>query len=169
MNSSTRNFILVSFLSIIISRLIPHPPNFTSTIAIAFYVPALFGIKFIIVAITAFIISDLFIGTHQLILFTWGSLLLIGLLSKYFNKKFYRILGVSFSCLVFFLISNFGVWLLGDLYTKNLAGIFSCYAMGLPFLLNSLIGTLVLSVMFEYTISLNTTKQFIKKVNIGFN
>mgnify|MGYP000312221599 CR=1 FL=1 len=37
------------------SRFIPHPPNFTATIAIAFYLPALFGVKYIIVALTAFI------------------------------------------------------------------------------------------------------------------
>ena len=31
------------------SRFIPHPPNFTSAIALSFYVPAIFGLKFIIV------------------------------------------------------------------------------------------------------------------------
>ncbi len=35
------------------SRFIPHPPNFTSLIALSFYIPAIFGIKFIPVVILA--------------------------------------------------------------------------------------------------------------------
>ena len=72
-NTIIKNFVLISFISIIITRLIPHPPNFTSTLALAFYLPVLFGVKFIIVVIGAFILSDLVVGMHQLILFTWAS------------------------------------------------------------------------------------------------
>ena len=43
------------------SRFIPHPPNFTSAIALSFYVPAIFGLKFIPAVIIAFIITDFFI------------------------------------------------------------------------------------------------------------
>ena len=118
-NVLLKKFILISFLSIIISRLLPHPPNFTSTIAIAFYLPALFGTKFIIVALSAFIVSDLIIGLHSLVFFTWGSLFLIAYFTKYFQKFYFRILGVSLSCIIFFLFSNFGVWTLSDLYIKN--------------------------------------------------
>ena len=103
-----RNFVLISFLSIIISRLLPHPPNFTSTIAVAFYLPALFGARYIIVALSAFIISDLVLGLHSLVFFTWGSLFLIAYLAKYFQKFYFRIFGVSLSCIIFFLVSNLG-------------------------------------------------------------
>ena len=111
-NITLKKFILISFISIIISRLLPHPPNFTSTIAVAFYLPALFGIKFIIVALSAFIISDIILGLHSLVFFTWGSLFLIAYIAKYFQKFYFRIFGVSLSCIIFFLISNFGVWAL---------------------------------------------------------
>ena len=60
------------------SRFIPHPPNFTSLIALSFYLPAIFGIKFIPAIIFAFLITDLVIGFHSLIFFTWGSVLIIG-------------------------------------------------------------------------------------------
>ena len=96
-NTLLKKFILISFLSIILSRLLPHPPNFTSTIAVAFYLPALFGAKFIIVALSAFIISDLILGLHSLVFFTWGSLLLIAYFAKYF-QKFY-----TFHLSIFFL------------------------------------------------------------------
>ena len=69
------------------SRFIPHPPNFTSLIALSFYVPALFGFKFIFLVLIAFLLSDLIIGLHQTVLFTWSSVILIGAISLYFNKS----------------------------------------------------------------------------------
>ena len=64
------------------SRFIPHPPNFTSLIALSFYVPALFGFRYIPVVVLTFLITDLFIGFHSTILFTWGSVILIGLMKQ---------------------------------------------------------------------------------------
>lgn len=167
-NTTIRNFIFISFLSILVSRLIPHPPNFTSTIAVAFYIPALFGVKYMIIALSAFIVSDLIIGTHNLLLFTWGALLIISLLSKFFCKYPYRILGISISCVLFYLISNFGVWLLSNMYSKNINGLIDCYFMALPFLQNSLISSLLISIFLEVLITLNLSKNFIKKINSNF-
>ena len=164
-NITLKKFILISFISIIISRLLPHPPNFTSTIAVAFYLPALFGIKFIIVALSAFIISDIILGLHSLVFFTWGSLFLIAYIAKYFQKFYFRIFGVSLSCIIFFLISNFGVWALSDLYIKNLEGLILCYTMAIPFLQSSLIGTIIFSTLIEFLLCFNNTKSLIKKIN----
>ena len=100
--SFIKKFVIISFISIIVTRLIPHPPNFTSSIAIAFYLPFLFGTKFILVAVLAFIIGDLIIGMHYLVPFTWGSLLLIGLLPKFFSNSRHRLFGITLSCLIFF-------------------------------------------------------------------
>ena len=167
-NTIIKNFVLISFISIIVTRLIPHPPNFTSTIALAFYLPVLFGVKFIIVVIGAFILSDLVIGMHQLIFFTWASLLLVGYLSKFFKKIYYRPLGITISCILFFIISNFGVWLFSDLYTLNVNGLITCYTMAIPFLQNSLIGTIIFSLVIELILSFNRTKIFINKVNATY-
>ena len=41
------------------SRFIPHPPNFTSLIALSFYVPAFLGRKYILALISSFFITDL--------------------------------------------------------------------------------------------------------------
>ena len=162
---SLKKFILISFFSIIISRLLPHPPNFTSTIAVAFYLPALFGPKLLIVALSAFIVSDLIIGLHSLVLFTWGSLFLVAYFAKYFQKFYFRIFGVSLSCIIFFLVSNFGVWTSSDLYTTNIKGLILCYTMAVPFLQSSLIGTIIFSILIEFLLCLNNTKRFIRKIN----
>jgi hypothetical protein len=44
---------------------------------------------------------------------------------------------------VFFLISNFNVWLASEVtYTKDVDGLMTCYAAGLPFYKNALLSTL---------------------------
>ena len=44
-----------------------------------------------------------------------------------------------FSSLIFFLVTNFGVWIGGGFYASNFSGLMECYAMGLPFLERSLV------------------------------
>ena len=74
------------FTSLAASRFIPHPPNFTSLLALSFYVPVLLGVRFLPALLVSFAITDLVIGYHTGTHWTWGSILLIGLISQYFNK-----------------------------------------------------------------------------------
>ena len=107
-------YIKVAFgvlISLSASRFIPHPPNFTSLIALSFYIPAVFGLRYIPVVILSLFFTDLIIGFHSTMLFTYGSVILIGLISEYFNKSIlFRICGALLGAMIFFLISNFGVW-----------------------------------------------------------
>ena len=75
------------FVALAASRFIPHPPNFTSLIALSFYVPAFLGLRFIPALLISFIITDLIIGYHSLTHWTWGSVLLIGIFSKFFLEQ----------------------------------------------------------------------------------
>ncbi len=77
------------FLALAASRFVPHPPNFTSLLALSFYIPALLGIRFLPVLLASFILTDFFIGFHGVTLFTWGSVIVIGLGSKFFLKNIY--------------------------------------------------------------------------------
>ena len=146
------NYLKISlgvFVVLASSRFIPHPPNFTSLIALSFYVPVIFGIKFIPIVLLSFFITDLFIGMHSITLFTWGSVLLIGVLSRFFFKTLIlRILGAISGTFIFFIFSNFGVWLLGG-YTYNFEGFVECYVAALPFYGNTLISTLMYSSIIE--------------------
>ena len=137
------------FISLAVTRLIPHPPNFTSLIALSFYVPALLGTRYLPSLVICFIITDLIIGFHSLTLFTWGSVLLIGFISKFFNRNLYlRFSGVVFGACLFFLITNFGVWLLGS-YGYTLNGLFSSYILAIPFFGNTLISTMLYALIIE--------------------
>ena len=131
------------------SRFIPHPPNFTSLLALSFYVPVLFGRKFIPVIIVSFLLTDLIIGFHNTVFFTWGSVLIIGLFSKYLSDNlFRRIAGALTGAVIFFILTNFGIWVISahDLISNNLL---NTYILGIPFFGYSLISTLVFSVIIE--------------------
>ncbi len=136
-------------LAIVLTRLIPHPPNFTSLIAISFYATALLGIFYLPIILLSFFITDLIIGFHQTLFFTWGSIVVIGLTSKYFVKDFkWRTIGVLLSAIIFFILSNFGVWLTGSYgYTMN--GLISCFIMAIPFFKSTLAATIIYSFIIE--------------------
>ena len=146
------NYLKISvgiFLALAASRFIPHPPNFTSLIALSFYIPAFFGFKYIFLVLLAFIFTDVIIGFHTLILFTWGSVFFIGLISKFLNNNFkIRLFGTFLSCLIFFIISNFGVWVNGY-YGYTFEGLINCYILALPFFGQTLSSTILYALIIE--------------------
>ena len=150
------------FVSLAASRFIPHPPNFTSLLALSFYVPALLGLRFIPVLIISFVITDYFIGFHSVTLFTWGSILIIGLASKYFIENITkRICGALLGAVIFFVITNFGIWSFGS-YGYSLEGLITCYTLAIPFFAYSLISTFIFSGIFETFYKLKFFISFIK-------
>lgn len=137
------------FLSLAISRFIPHPPNFTNLMALSFYVPVLFGLRYLPVVLISFILTDLLIGYHSGTHWTWGSVLLIGLMSQYFNKSInLRLFGSLFGAFIFFLITNFGVWISG-MYGLTADGLIKCYVLAIPFFNYSVISTALFSLLIE--------------------
>ena len=146
------NYIRISLgilLALVASRFIPHPPNFTSLLALSFYVPAFLGSRYIPAVLISFVFTDLVIGFHSLTIFTWGSVLLIGIMSKYFTKNLLtRICGSLLGANIFFIVTNFGVWI-GGSYGYTFKGILNCYFMAIPFFTYSLISTLIFSVIIE--------------------
>ena len=134
---------------VLLFRVIPHPPNFTPVIALSFYIPVLLGFWSIPFIILSFAITDYLIGFHSLLIWTWSSLALIGILSKFSNgmksRLTYSILG---SCM-FFVTTNFGVWLTSSYYEKSMNGLMNCYLMGIPFFTNTLISTILFGIAIE--------------------
>ncbi len=142
------------------SRFVPHPPNFTSLLALSFYAPALLGIRFIPAIIISFAITDLIIGFHGVTLFTWGSIGFIGLISNYFIKNvFSRISGALLGAVIFYIITNFGVWSLGS-YGYSFSGLLICYTLAIPFFGYSLISTFIFSAIIETIYKIEFVKKF---------
>ncbi len=131
------------------SRFIPHPPNFTSLIALSFYVPALLGRKFIPAVMGSFLLTDIVIGFHNVTFFTWGSVFIIGILSSYFTSStVLRISGAVSGAIIFFILTNLGVWLMGS-YGYTINGLLACYTLALPFFGYTILSTLVFSLLIE--------------------
>ena len=138
------------------SRLIPHPPNFTPIIAVAIISSYFFKNIYLSFAtlLVSMLLADAFIGFYNNMFFVYLSLLLIVFIfhriSEKMNFKNLFICGFIGS-LIFFIISNFGVWVLGspgvlDLpYEKNLNGLVECYVLAIPFFGNTFLSTLIFS------------------------
>ena len=151
------------FIVLATSRFMPHPPNFTSLLALSFYVPAIFGLRFIPSLILSFIATDLFIGFHELTFFTWGSVILIGLMTKYFASSLLkRISGALLGSILFFLVTNFGVWSLGS-YGYDIKGLITCYTLAIPFFTYSIISTFLFSSIIEGIIMVLKKNKSIKQ------
>ena len=114
----------------------------------------------IIMPLAIMLVSDLIIGLHGLMFWTYGSIFLITLFSyQYIKKKFINVIKLSLvSPILFFIVTNFGVWLTSTTYSSDLSGLMTSYTMGLPFLANSLISTILFSSCF-YAIYYSFTRQ----------
>ena len=138
------------------ARLIPHPPNFTPIIAVALISGYFFkNINLsLLTLLVAMLLSDLFIGFYENMIFVYASLLIITFIfhkiSNKINFKNLFIYGFAGS-LIFFIVSNFGVWALGSpgvydiAYDKSLSGLIQCYILAIPFFGNTFISTLIFS------------------------
>jgi len=132
-----------------LSRLLPHLPNATPIGALAlfsgFYLPKK---QAFFVPVLAMAVSDLFLGGHSTQLWVYGSFLLIaglGILLKEKLRVENVILASLSASLLFFLITNFGVWASTTMYSKDFAGLLQSYVMGIPFLRPTLLGDLFYS------------------------
>lgn len=144
-----RQWIVAGFIVVgILSRLVPHPWNATPLMAIALFGGTYLSKRWAI-ALPLIIIAftDLLIGFHSTIPFTWSAFALTGLLGYQLlrdrtNPTRILILAIS-SSMMFFLISNFGVWATQNLYPKSIAGLWQCYVAAIPFFRSMLIGDIV--------------------------
>lgn len=154
-NSKMTNFLIASVLILFaaFSRLIPHPMNFAPIAAIALFAGVYMDKKYaFILPITAMLLSDIFLGFYSGIEWVYGSFALIALIGLWLKKRVENKSGLGktgyifgttlVSSIVFFILTNFGVWISGMFYEMNLKGLIECYTMAIPFFRNSLGGDL---------------------------
>ena len=156
-----REYLPISLILVLaLSRLIPHPYNFTPMLAVGvfsgFYFKQFYLSLFIV--IFSMFIGDLFLGFHSTMFFTYISLavaVLVGLSVKRFKFKEILFTGLA-SSVCFFIITNFGAWLTHQMYEQNFTGLLQSYEMAIPFFHNTLISTflylLILKLLFDIAI-----------------
>jgi len=133
----------------ILTRLLPHPPNFAPITSIALFSGFHFANKrlALFVPLIAIFISDLFIGVHSLMPVIYLSFLLISILSFY--MKSLSISNVVLASTLFFVMSNLGVWYF--YYPLTWAGLTSCFVLAIPFFVNALAGDLFYTSVLQFS------------------
>ncbi|MDR0395259.1 MAG: hypothetical protein LBH77_08895 [Tannerella sp.] len=143
-----------------LSRLIPHPANFAPIGGMALFGAAYYSRRVwaFVVPVASMWISDLvlnnvvygayfdrFVWFYDGAWFTYGAFILIALMGMFTLRKI-KAANLLFSALgasvVFFLVSNFGVWFSGTMYPKDFGGLTACYVAGIPFFRNTVAGDL---------------------------
>jgi hypothetical protein len=148
-----------------LSRLLPHPPNFSPVEAIALFGGAYFASRAWAVAVplVAMLVSDIALGLTMggdywsyvatsvsfwsvYLCIALSSVVGFGLRGRVSSP---RVLGYGvMGSVLFFLVTNFAVWTMATPISGHnacVAGLSSCYVAAIPFFKNTLFGTLVYS------------------------
>ena len=140
--------ILSAILVAAVLRLVPHPPNFTPIGAMALFSGAYLGRRGVVAfaaPLGALFLSDLVLGFYRgmpTVYFSVALVVIIGWLSLK-RVSALRIGGAAVaSSVLFFMITNLGMWLFSGFYPRTLAGLEACYVAAIPFFQNTVAGDL---------------------------
>jgi hypothetical protein len=137
-----------------LTRLIPHLPNFTAVGAMALFGGAYFSNKKLAFAVPliAMFITDMIIGFHSTMIavyIAFALMVVIGMTMIRKKKVSNIILAAVTATVLFFIITNFAIWISGLMYPVTGAGLAECYVAAIPFFGYNLAGNLFYSgVMF---------------------
>ncbi len=150
-----KDFILLfSVLALaVISRWIPHPPNFTPIASLALFSGVFFTDKRLAfgVPLLVLLISDAVLGFYPILFFVYLGFtctVLIGFWLRDHLKLAPTVLTVLTSSILFFVLTNLGVWMTSSFYPHTIAGLIECYVAAIPFFQNSVLGNLFYSFIF---------------------
>ncbi len=157
-----RFFVILGItLSAAAMRLVPHPPNMTPIAAMALFGGAYFANKktAFLVPLAAMYLSDLALGLfvydfgwfHGFMPFVYASFVITVCLGFLVRRRLTPLMvaGAALTgSILFFIVTNFGVWLVSNLYPKTLAGLAGCYVAAIPFFRNSLAGDAIYALLF---------------------
>lgn len=162
---SKKSFVILSAFILLaaLSRLLPHATNFTPVGAIALFGAAYFTNKkwALIIPLTALWISDLLLNNIMYssyyegfawftggFLYIYGAFAMVVVLGYYLLKKITigRVLGGAIGAsVIFYVISNFGVWISSPMYPLTFEGFIACYVAAIPFFHYTLAGNIIYS------------------------
>ncbi len=137
----------VSLVFGFLSRILIHITNCSPIIALALFGGATLNRKTaVILPVAILAATDLILGLHSTMPYTWGSVILIAALGRFLSerKSFKNIaLHSMIASVIFFIITNLGCWL--TMYPLNWAGFAECFIAAIPFFNSTLLSTLIYS------------------------
>lgn len=159
---------LLIILFALILRLLPHPPNVAPIAAMALFGGAYLNRRYaLLVPLVAMFVSDSLIGFHDTMPFVYGSFLLTGAIGISLAKRrtLINVFAAALtSSVLFYIITNFGVWFVGGLYPKTFSGLVTAYFYAIPFFRNTIAGDLFYTGLFfgSYELLLTLLSQKLK-------
>lgn len=139
MSFNKKENVLISFVLVaVLMRLLPHPPNVAPITAVALFAGTFFDKKHwaVLMPLLAMVITDMILGFSLITPVVYLSFFAITVVGMLFKKM--NIGTVLLSSLVFFVLSNLGVWVL--YYPLTAEGLITCFTLAIPFFINSLVG-----------------------------
>lgn len=140
-------FILTILVIGFLGRMIPHAWNYTPILALAMFSGThLNKQQTIVVPFLFMLLTDIFLGFYSSVAYTWLAVILcayLGALLKRERSATHLVVASLLSSAIFFVVSNFGVWVAS--YPLTLTGFMTCYTLAIPFFRNTLLSTLVYS------------------------
>ena len=144
----SRIFALLSAILVAaVLRLVPHPPNFTPIGAMALFSGAYVGRRAIAFAapLGALLLSDLVLGFYHgqaTVYFSVALIVVIGMVTLSRVSPIRVGAAAIVSSVLFFVFTNFGMWLFSGFYPRTLPGLEACYVAAIPFFQNTVAGDL---------------------------
>ena len=134
-------------------RLLPHPPNFSPIAAMALFSGAQMPRRAMafVAPFAALILSDLALGGFypgmNFVYLSFALTVLIGWAIA--SRKTPLAIGGAAvaSSVLFFILTNFGMWLFSGIYPLTQAGLVACYVAAIPFFQNTLVGDLTFTAL----------------------
>lgn len=150
------NLIILFILISVWFRLIPHLPNFTPVTSLALFSGLMLKRKWLSISIplVAMMLSDLVLGFSSISIWVYLGFVLVTTIGWFLNKM--NIKSILLSSLIFFIVSNFGVWMLD--YSHTFEGLIICYTLAIPFFGYSIMGDLFWGYTFKYSYKLLESK-----------
>jgi hypothetical protein len=101
----------------------------------------------IVIPLIAMILSDMVLGFSSISVWVYAGIGSISLVSWFLNKI--NVNSILLSSLIFFVVSNFGVWVLD--YPHTFEGLVMCYTLAIPFFGYSIMGDLFWGYTFKHS------------------
>lgn len=151
--NNTRIIALVAVIAFAaLFRLVPHPPNVSPIAAMALFSGAFLPRRALAFAapLAALLLSDLVLGFYAGMAFVYASVALTVLIGWAIanQKSPLRIGGAAIAgSVLFYVLTNFGMWLFSGFYPRTLDGLVACYVAAIPFFQNTIAGDLLFSAL----------------------
>jgi hypothetical protein len=144
-------FVAIAFIfTVAATRLLPHPDNFSPMIAVSLFGGAYLTRRWmaVVIPILAMFVSDIFLGFHDLMIPIYAMMIGFSFLGRNLanDSSAFQIGATTVgSSLIFFIASNFLVWLTSGMYSLDLSGLIHCFMMAIPFFQNQILGDMLFS------------------------